>query len=115
MLLLAPTPQLTPRTCARRTVGAPQFEQRGKFRFAVVKNRAVRRFLAEPNIGHAQSRDDRQQLALGVEALALEQGTAQARIERQPRHGPAAARDTAIVIERLQFLQEAIAIVEGAR
>jgi len=31
-----------------------------------------------------------------------------------PRHGAAAARDTPILVQRLQFLQQAIAIVERA-
>ena len=72
MLLLAPAAQLAPGTRARRTVRTPKFKQRGEFRLGVIEDRAFRRSLAEPNVGHAQSRDDRQQLALRVKALALE-------------------------------------------
>ena len=83
--------------------------------FVSSKAGAFRRTVADANIRHAQARDDRQQLAFCVKALALEQRSAQARIERQPRHGPAAARDAPLVIERLQLLQQPIAVIERAR
>src|SRR5277367_5503996 len=113
MALLAPATQLAPWSFARRAICSPQFEQRGKFRLDVIESSAFRRIVAEADIGHAQARDDGQQFALGVKTLALQQCPAQARIEWQPRHASAAARDAALIIERLQFLQQAIAIIEG--
>src|ERR1700689_1778906 len=115
MLLLAPAAQLASGSCARRAVCTPEFKQRGKLRLRVIEGRAFGRTLAEANIGYAQAGDDGQQFALCVKALALEQRSAQTRIERQPRHGPTPARDTAIVIEGLQLLQQAIPVVERAR
>ena len=49
-----------------------------------------------------------------MEALAFEQSTRQSRIERQPRHDPAAAADAPVGIESLQFLQQAVAVAERA-
>src|SRR5208282_5753456 len=64
------------------------------------------------NIRYAQGRDDRQQLALGVKALAFEQRARQTGVERQTCHGTAAARNAPLGIERLQLLQQPVAVVE---
>jgi hypothetical protein len=49
-----------------------------------------------------------------MKPLALEQRAGEARIERQARHGAAAARDAPLGIEGLQFLQQPIAVAECA-
>ena len=49
-----------------------------------------------------------------MEALAFEQRARQARVERQPRHHPAATGDAPVGIESLEFLQQAVAVAERA-
>jgi hypothetical protein len=105
----------------------PQFHQGGELGFAVLASSilgggdrggilggcTVR--IREPRVGNAQTGDDGQQFALRMEAFALQQRPRKPRVQGQPRHRPAAARDAPFRVERLEFLQQAIAIAEGAR
>ena len=50
-----------------------------------------------------------------MEALAFQQRSAQARIQRQSRHGAAKAGDAPLIIRSLQLLEQSIAVIESAR
>ncbi len=67
------------------------------------------------HIRDAEARDDGEQLGAGAKALALEQRPRQTRVERQPRHGAAEARDPPIGVQRLQLLEQPIAVAERSR
>src|ERR1700689_1569874 len=70
MALLAPAAQFAPGAFARRAISAPELHERGKPRFAALEARARRWIFTDAHVGHAQARDNRQQLTLSMEALA---------------------------------------------
>jgi hypothetical protein len=134
--LLAPAPQLPPRTLARLAVGLPQFEQRGELGLVIFEGRA------ETGVGRsspelrsapaarawAPARGRRAMRTSGTlnpatmasssllrESAGSRASARQPRIERQARHGPAAAGDAPLGIQRLQFLQQPIAVAERPR
>jgi len=63
----------------------------------------------------AQHGDERQHLRERVEAPRLGQHPAQLRVDRDPRQLPAQVRDPAVRRHRLQFLQQAVAVVHQPR
>src|SRR6267378_1940244 len=118
--LLAPDPQFAPRSLACLAVRPPELDQRRELGLVVLESGALTRIPRPARSGYAdvrdaQARDYGQQFALGAKALALEQRPRQARVERQPRHGTAAAGDPSIGIQRLDLLQQPVPVAERPR
>ncbi len=118
--LLAPDPQFAPRSLACFAVRPPQPDQCREFGLRVLERGALTRIPrparnGDTDVRDAQACNDGQHFALGAKTLALQQRPRQTRVERQPRHGAAAAGDPSIGIQRLELLQQPIAVAERPR
>ena len=121
-LTLTPAPER--RAGQRRAfslVGAPQIQQGDEIRALVRPCRMplVRRLLrirgALARILQRQHSGERQHLGERAAAGRRHQHPRDARIHGQPRHLPTDGRDAAFLVDRLEFLQQPVAVVDEAR